>query len=86
VTNPYATARMLADTLSAPEPRVVAIKIVPKSKPNADGRWIRVVAEARHLNPRKWDSDRERRRLTMWEALEELAPADHFVCALTDQA
>lgn len=62
------------------QPKVVCVKVVSNYAPNEVGVWRKVVAEPKHLNPVKYDVDRK--HLTMWDALIELAPPNHHVVAV----
>ena len=74
------TVRARLDGKEGPEPKVICVKVVPKAEPNANGVWRKVVAEARHMDPRKYgDGDK---RATMWDALMELVSEDEFVSAV----
>lgn len=81
---PYQTAARLKAKYQTPdpdlEPKVVCVKVIPRAEPNADGVWRKVVAEPRHLNPRKHGDDK---RQTMWDALLELVGPDEFVASYT---
>lgn len=64
------------------EAQTICVKSVPDAEPNATGVWRKVVAELKHLDPRKFGDGKH---TDMWDALSELLPDGfHAVAVQSD--